>query len=89
MSLLLPYVATKATLHPEIDRKNCSKDYCEQKETQIVFSRFTNVLGLLLSMFGLWASDQQVSDFVGFAYQGKDFVFRFIIEYSSLKDLGP
>jgi hypothetical protein len=62
MSLLLPYVATKATPHPEIERKNCSKDYCEQKETQIIFSRLTNVLGLLLSVFGLWASDQQVSD---------------------------
>ncbi len=40
-------------------------------------------------MFGLWASDQQLSDFVGFAYQGKSFVFRFIMEYSSLKDFGP
>jgi hypothetical protein len=27
--------------------------------------------------------------FVGFAYQGKDIVFRFIIEYSSLMDFGP
>jgi hypothetical protein len=28
--------------------------------------------------------------FVGFAYQGKDIeVFRFIIEYSSLRDFGP
>jgi hypothetical protein len=26
--------------------------------------------------------------FLGFAYQGKDIVFRFIIEYSSLKDFG-
>jgi hypothetical protein len=25
----------------------------------------------------------------GLAYQGKDFVFRFIIEYSSLRDFGP
>jgi hypothetical protein len=25
----------------------------------------------------------------GFAYQGKDIVFRFIIEYSSLRDFGP
>ncbi len=24
-----------------------------------------------------------------FAYQGKDIVFRFIIEYSSLRDFGP
>jgi hypothetical protein len=27
--------------------------------------------------------------FVGFAYQGKDIVFRFIKEYSSLMDFGP
>jgi hypothetical protein len=27
-------------------------------------------------------------DFVGIAYKGKDIVFRFIIEYSSLRDFG-
>ncbi len=27
--------------------------------------------------------------FVGVAYQGKDIVFRFIIEYNSLRDFGP
>jgi hypothetical protein len=27
--------------------------------------------------------------FVGLAYQGKDIVFRCIIEYSSLMDFGP
>ncbi len=27
--------------------------------------------------------------FIGVAYQGKDIVFRFIIEYSSLIDFGP
>ncbi len=27
--------------------------------------------------------------FVGLAYQGKNIVFRFIIEYSSLRDFGP
>jgi len=27
--------------------------------------------------------------FIGLAYQGKDIVFRFIIEYSSLRDFGP
>jgi hypothetical protein len=26
---------------------------------------------------------------VGFGYQGKDILLRFIIEYSSLMDLGP
>jgi hypothetical protein len=27
--------------------------------------------------------------FVGLAYQGKDIVFRFIIEYGSLRDFAP
>jgi hypothetical protein len=27
--------------------------------------------------------------FVGLAYQGKEIVFRFIVEYSSLMDFGP
>jgi hypothetical protein len=27
--------------------------------------------------------------FIGLAYQGEDIVFRFIIEYSSLRDFGP
>jgi hypothetical protein len=27
--------------------------------------------------------------FIGLAYKGKDIVFRFIIEYSSLRDFGP
>jgi hypothetical protein len=27
--------------------------------------------------------------FVGLVYQGKGIVFRFIIEYSSLRDFGP
>ncbi len=29
------------------------------------------------------------STFIGFAYQGKDIVFRFIIEYSSIMDFSP
>jgi hypothetical protein len=29
------------------------------------------------------------SSFVGLAYQGKDIVFGFILEYSSLRDFGP
>jgi hypothetical protein len=31
-----------------------------------------------------WINDS--SNFVGLAYRGKDIVFRFIIEYSSLRD---
>jgi hypothetical protein len=30
----------------------------------------------------------EVGRFIGLAYQGKDIVFRFIIEYSSLRDFG-
>jgi peroxiredoxin family protein len=28
-------------------------------------------------------------EFIGLAYQGKDIVYKFIIEYSSLRDFGP
>ncbi len=34
-------------------------------------------------------SMQGFSGFVGLVYQGKDIVFGFIIEYSSLMDFGP
>jgi hypothetical protein len=27
--------------------------------------------------------------FIGLAYQGKDIVFRFIVEYSNVRDFGP
>jgi hypothetical protein len=27
--------------------------------------------------------------FIGLAYQGKNIVFRFVIEYNSLRDFGP
>jgi hypothetical protein len=27
--------------------------------------------------------------FIGIVYQGKDMMFRFIVEYSSLMDFGP
>jgi hypothetical protein len=32
---------------------------------------------------------KEPEEFVGLAYQGKVIVFRFIIEYSSLRDFGP
>jgi hypothetical protein len=35
------------------------------------------------------AATPRLEIFVGLAYQGKDIVFRFITEYSSLKDFGP
>jgi hypothetical protein len=38
---------------------------------------------------GVWIFSFQVLSFAGLAYQGKDNVFRFIREYSSLRDFGP
>ncbi len=34
------------------------------------------------------AMEQFLTAFIGLAYQGKDIVFRFILEYSSLWDFG-
>ncbi len=31
----------------------------------------------------------KLGNLIGLSYQGKDIVFRFIIEYSSLRDFGP
>jgi hypothetical protein len=36
-----------------------------------------------------WLLLAKPSNFIGFTYQGEDVVFRFIIEYSSLRDFGP
>jgi hypothetical protein len=36
-----------------------------------------------------WLVFSLVACFIGLGYQGKDIVFTFIIEYSSLKDFGP
>jgi hypothetical protein len=37
-----------------------------------------------------WKTQCQVNYIIfGLAYQGKDIVYRFIIEYSSLMDFGP
>jgi hypothetical protein len=33
--------------------------------------------------------NEPTNKFIGLAYQGKDIVFRFNIEYSSLRDFGP
>jgi hypothetical protein len=42
----------------------------------------------ILSVF-FWGLHRLEVAFIGLAYQGKDIVFRFIIEYSSLRDFGP
>jgi F0F1-type ATP synthase assembly protein I len=41
------------------------------------------------SIVGGVRCSSRLPHFVGLAYQGKDIVFRFIIEYSSLRDFGP
>jgi hypothetical protein len=55
-------------------------------------------IGILYSvLYSCWGKGVRVdgwldgffSLFVGLAYQGKDIVFRFIIEYSSFRDFGP
>jgi hypothetical protein len=33
--------------------------------------------------------EEEAEEFIGLAYQAKDIVFRFVIEYSSLRDSGP
>jgi hypothetical protein len=50
-----------------------------------VFSFF-----LLSFLFGVsFLSCNMFLLFAGLTYQGKDIVFRFIIEYSSFRDFGP
>jgi hypothetical protein len=46
-------------------------------------------LGTLASFLLYFILSSLFGSFVGLAYQGKDLVFRFIIEYSSLMDFGP
>jgi hypothetical protein len=43
-------------------------------------ANFATIAPLILNDLG---------QFVGLVYQGKDIVFRFIVEYSSLRDFGP
>jgi hypothetical protein len=42
-----------------------------------------------LSCYPNYQAMSHRNHFVGFAYQGKDIVFTFILEYSSLMDFGP
>jgi hypothetical protein len=48
-------------------------------------------IGWAINLIGRIGLDDLLSNglFVGLGYQGKDIVFRFIIEYSSLMDFGP
>jgi hypothetical protein len=46
------------------------------------FEIFFKIIHLIMPQFG-------VLTIVGLAYRGKDIVFGFIIEYSSLRDFGP
>jgi hypothetical protein len=48
-----------------------------------------NCFGIVFGWCLFPIKNQQDFHSVGLAYQGKDIVFGFIIEYSSLKDFGP
>jgi hypothetical protein len=68
--------------------KNDSKKK-KKKSMMLITSQcreFYNVAGKIHSCMILLLQDLP---FVGLAYQGKDIVFRFIIEYRSLRDFGP
>ncbi len=48
------------------------------------------IMALLMKCLGFTVlSSAYFQQFVGVAYQGKDIVFRLIIDYSSLRDFGP
>jgi hypothetical protein len=44
---------------------------------------------ILCPMSYLGGLNQEELVFIGLDYQGKDIMFRFVIEYSSLMDFGP
>ncbi len=50
-------------------------------------SRYTNMSKLYMNKHLCVLCFTKI--FIGLAYQGKDIVFSFIIEYSSLRDFGP
>jgi hypothetical protein len=60
-------------------------DFCDEQLifTMVIFGVFNN----LHFNFGILLFQRDI--FVGLAYQGKNIVFMFIIEYSSLRDFGP
>jgi hypothetical protein len=65
----------------------------ELVEKGSLFSTFSKIelyLGLKIFLFfsGQWDCWIWWSEFVGLALVGKDIVFRFIIEYSSVMDFG-
>jgi len=56
----------------------------KQKLPILSFKPFLDFIKTLGSIY-----DCELPLFVGLAHQGKDFVFRFIIEYNRLMDFGP
>jgi hypothetical protein len=48
-----------------------------------------NKVKMLAVLFIVYIDGTLPKMFIELAYQGKDIVFRFIIEYSSLRDFGP
>jgi hypothetical protein len=54
----------------------------------VIVQILVNVGKYLVQWVILGALNQEELVFIGLAYQGKDIMFRFIIEYSSLMDFG-
>jgi hypothetical protein len=59
------------------------------RKNQIQFGTDFQIRNQIYFFKELDPNQAKIPGFIGFAYQGKDIVFRFIIEYSSLRDFGP
>jgi hypothetical protein len=53
----------------------------------LLFSKHTQLMPQVLNVFPKMLAMAQ--HYIGLAYQSKDIVFRFIIEYNNLRDFGP
>jgi hypothetical protein len=58
---------------------------------KIKFHLNENIDDIALCNYGVKTKKESSLEntFIGLAYQGKDIMFKFIIEYSSLRDFGP
>lgn len=72
-----------------------SPHYSRLSSTFLLLSAFRSALAFSVQFqsFGLSGLPEVITtfrlQFVGLAYPGKDVVFRFIIEYNSLREFGP
>ncbi len=84
--------------------KNCSfhiRTFASKPEIKTLVTRYDDSIYIYITMNvtnQIWQFFLDViiykilmvqQTFIGLAYKGKEIVFRFIIEYSSLRDFGP